>query len=144
MKIIEVNQVRYLFFLILLISCKKSYKDTNLDGRWDLIHIYNSDYEGDLLKNDSSQFVMIVDDIVIDKHGGFIMSLLSMEQQVKGKLIEIDENKLIIENATNKMFNGVYNYEIIISNDVVYLNLESDGVIVNARRNTVIINSPSE
>ena len=72
------------------------------------------------------------------------MSLLSMEQQVKGKLIEIDENKLIIENATNKMFNGVYNYEIIISNDVVYLNLESDGVIVNARRNTVIINSPSE
>jgi hypothetical protein len=136
---------KHLIFSILIVavfSCKERKNiDKNLTGKWELIHIFHSDSDGDLLKNDTSELIMIVDYIIIDKYGGFIMRLLTKDEQIKGRFVAEDKNKnyLILENATNKIFNGVYKYKIITSNEVTYLNLESDNVIINARRNPIII-----
>ncbi len=126
---------------LIMISCKEYLEDRNLVSEWELIHIYHSDHEGDILKNDTSNLIMIFDEMIIDNYGNFIMNLLTTDEKIKGKFVEDEQNNgyLRIEDVNNNKYKGLYKYDIFREGGVVYLNLESDNVVIYARKNPIII-----
>jgi len=126
-------------FLVLL-SCRKDIINTNLPGKWELIHMYHSDSDGDLLGNDG-ELIMIINYVIIDKYGGFIMNLLTIDEKIKGKFVQENQeaNHLLLEEVSSPKYKGIYKYELFENNGVLYLNLESDDIVINARKNATII-----
>lgn len=129
--------------MFLFVACSEGdYIKKDLIGEWELLSIYFVDIDNDLLKNDSSNFAIITDNIVIDKYGNFIMVLLSNGKKIKGKFIYDSKRPeyLAIETASDERFKGIYKFNLKNNNGNISLVLESDIAIINARRNPSNIN----
>ena len=145
--IIKILRLRILFCLLLVFitfSCRNDFIDKNLVGDWELVNIYYTKSSINSSKNDDKETVFMNDFITIDKYGNFIIVLLSMDKQLKGKFIEDKDypHRLKVLNASDSIYMGLYKYDLFEYDNLVYLKLESDNVVINARRNPVIMNLP--
>ncbi|WP_298892944.1 hypothetical protein [uncultured Psychroserpens sp.] len=123
-------------FFLLFINCNRATIPSQFEGNWQLVHIYEENT--DLLNNDS-EMIIIVDYMIVDKYGNFIMDLLTIDEQIKGELIINDsDNYITIKSASNPKFNNRYEMDTTFLNDgyttITELLLISDKLQIVARK----------